>query len=187
VTRFFLFLIAASIGAAQQLSVGVKVGARLTNDVEGWANSESRRYVVGPMVELRLPHRFAVEGDVLYSRLGYTSFAESPFYAVTNRVRGNVWEFPVVAKYRLGAPYLLGGYAPRRLTSTYRAPVESSSITHGLVAGGGVDLAAGRLRFSPEVRYVRWNADAIGVYGSHGFYVEGAQNEVKLLLGIAWR
>ena len=49
---FFLLLIIPSF--SQSLAIGVKGGIRATNDVEGSGTSESKLYLVGPAVEVKL-------------------------------------------------------------------------------------------------------------------------------------
>ena len=65
---FGFFLLSASILSAQNFSFGAKGGALLTDPAERF--DESRRYIVGPVFELRLPGRMAVEANALYSRFG---------------------------------------------------------------------------------------------------------------------
>jgi hypothetical protein len=55
-----------------------------------------------------------------------------------------------------------------------------------LVVGGGIQFSIGRLRLSPGVRYTHWNNTPItGVYGD-GPSWESTQNQVDILVGIAW-
>jgi len=147
---------------SQSVSVGIKVGARLSEEFSGSfgaISDESKRYTVGPMVDLKLPLRFSLEFDALYQPVGYT-VQNFDFDFVTSRERSNSWEFPIIAKYRLPGfsrlqPYAGVGYAPRvvhgsridgqidydlqghiiavsstRLDTTY-------DTTHGLVIEGG--------------------------------------------------
>jgi len=53
----FVFLLAGQTCLGQSVSIGVKAGGRLTDDMSsiGSATSESKRYIVGPMVEFGLP------------------------------------------------------------------------------------------------------------------------------------
>jgi hypothetical protein len=103
----FILLMAAAPAFGQRLALGVKGGIRASDDLlYGSATSESKRYVVGPMVEILLPHRLGVEVDALYRRFGYRSAAGSPFGSFAERNRGNSWEFPMLLKYRFaGRPY----------------------------------------------------------------------------------
>src|SRR5436190_5859676 len=97
------FLCIGSAGA-QLVSVGVKGGVSITEP--GRYNDESKRYIVGPSVEFRLPFRFAAEIDALYMRTGSSSrffFLDSTGIAgittdIRTRTRGNSWEFPVLGK-----------------------------------------------------------------------------------------
>lgn len=60
-------------------------------------------------------------------------------------------------------------------------------VSHGLIAGGGVDLPIGHFRISPEVRYTRWFNRSFDEYGSHGFSLQSPQNRVEILVGIWWK
>src|SRR4051812_15902078 len=116
------------IASAQLVSFGVKGGVSLT-DPDRY-KGESKRYIVGPSVEVRLPLGFAVEVDALYRRVG-SSFSyifptlnpdgtpANMTIANYNRQRGNSWEFPILAKYYFRSrssawqPFLATGYAFR--------------------------------------------------------------------------
>ena len=207
--RLFLAVFCVTIScAAQPLTLGVKGGLRLTGDLNGNGNSESRPYLVGPMVEVHLPLHLAFEFDALYHRFGLSETTSGSFGSFTTRARANSWEFPLVLKYRLTAPavhpYLAFGYAPRKtegatqnLSGTYlvgnpivQVPFAFGGTTsfpndHAWLAGGGVEWHCGQLRIMPEVRYLRWNANRIySVYG--GLDLSRSQNEVQLLVGIGW-
>jgi hypothetical protein len=99
--------VATGLLSAQPVSIGVLGGAPLVDQTNG--NDESRPYLVGPSVEVRLPAGFAIEADALYQRIGNTSsFALLESFigagvaittAETTRTRANQWEFPVLGKY----------------------------------------------------------------------------------------
>jgi len=206
---FFSILFLSAAASAQLVTFGVKGALRATNDVEGSAGSESKIYSVGPSVEVGLPHRFSFEYDALYNRFGY-SYSSTDFIGEVQfgRSRGNSWEFPLLMKYRLTggaiAPYVLAGYAPRTMSGDVvytgfsflqlggpAAPYRFSynqpyGVSHGLVAGGGIRIPAGRLRITPEVRYLRWKDSPYDEEGSRGFYIFVPQNEVRVLVGIGW-
>jgi hypothetical protein len=203
-------LILSAAAPAQLLTLGVRGALRATNDVEGFATSESKIYSVGPNIEVGLPHRFSFEFDALYNRFGY-SYASTDILGEANigRSRANSWEFPLLMKYRLTggaiAPYVLAGYAPRTMSGTVvytgfsftslggpAAPYRFSQnqpcgVSHGLVAGGGIRVPAGRLRITPEVRYLRWKDSPYDEEGSRGFYIFVPQNEVQILVGVGWK
>src|SRR6266498_1685747 len=95
--RIPVLMLAVSSCTAQHFAVGVKVGSRLTGDLEGTAVSESRLYIAGPAVEVGLTRRFGVEVDALYRRFGYRSGNSDSFGGfVQTSERAHVWEFPMV-------------------------------------------------------------------------------------------
>ena len=203
--RLVFFLLLTFPSFSQSIAIGVKGGIRATNDVEGSGTSESKRYLVGPAVEVILPFRIAVEVDALYSRFGLRS-GTGGFYGYTiQSQRANSWEFPILGKFRLVRPFFVeAGYVPRTMSgSTHsdsflidingKQPRQTGDrkadyqLTHGLLAGGGVDLPFGRLRLSPEFRYTRWLNRSFDIEGSHGFSLKPAQNRVEILVGIWWK
>jgi len=167
------------------------------------------------MLELRLPWRLGVEFDALYRRFGYTSRFQSCCASSITRERSNSWEFPLIAKYRfpmpLAHPFAGVGYDPRTVrgadvsSGSYLSGITANPpasiytyyfnqrsrthypVTHGVVISGGIDLGKGRLRISPELRYVHWSAPFLDQTGGDGSYrIQSVQNEVFVLVGIAW-
>jgi hypothetical protein len=207
----FLVLASLSPAIAQSISVGLKAGARLGDefsDTNGTLHDESKRYTLGPMVDLKLPFRFSLELDALYRPVGYT-VQNFDFNFFTSRERSSSWEFPIVAKYRLPgalriAPYVGVGYAPRvvygsrvdgqidydlqghiiRVSSTKSDTTYDA--THGMVIEGGVTIPVSHLHISPEIRYTRWNSPFLDHQGSHGFGYFSQQDQVELLFGLTW-
>jgi hypothetical protein len=208
--RFLSIFFLSAAASAQMLTVGVKGAIRATNDVEGYGTSESKLFSVGASIELGLPHRFSFEADALYHRFGYSYTSNGLLGELQiGRSRANSWEFPLLVKYRLTsravAPYVLAGYSPRHMTgeivySGYSfsypggpaAPYRFSypqpfGTSHGLVFGGGLRIPGGRLRLTPEVRYIRWKDSPYDEEGSRGFYILVPQNEVQVLVGVGWQ
>src|ERR1700685_1917835 len=115
----FYFLITAGILAScvsfgQTISVGVIGGARVGDDLTGaGVTSVSKRYVVGPALDIGLPLGFGIEVDALYRREGFQGYFNSGFV----EEHANSWEFPLLLKYRLPVPLVKPfaevGYAPR--------------------------------------------------------------------------
>lgn len=196
-----VLIIIPCVASGQLVTVGVKGGIELvptTNDT-----NQSKRYVVGPSVEVRLPARFAIEADALYQRVGSDSryLFQTPEGTVSymNRERGNSWEFPVLGKYYFRSrvsnwqPFVATGYALRTIdihantvtiyptgTSATNETVENrhgTGLGVGAVAATGVRLNAGRIALAPEVRYTRWSDNANNSRRS---------NSAKLLLGITF-
>ena len=211
-----LFLLALCAGA-QTFTFGVLGGVRATGSFTGDLNDESRRYVVGPSADLRLPLHFSLEVDALYRRFGYSYTFVVPIVPgslTVTRERDSSWEFPVLAKFHLpirGHPFAGIGAAPRILsgrvdqsgyTTDFFTGLPAEPFTHsyktsydptaGLVTAGGVELGIGSLRFTPQVRYTRWNArfldEAVRNYGFLGIETyQAPQSQVDVMIGIGWR
>lgn len=113
----FLFL-SAYIARAQPIAIGVEGGLQTTGDVSGTLSPESKRYIVGPKLEVRLPWRLSFEFDALYRDIGFTGHGESCCGSSITRERDSSWEFPMIVKYRLPGvarlrPFVGTGYDPR--------------------------------------------------------------------------
>lgn len=207
-------LLASCVCFGQPVSVGVIGGVRATDDLdEGGARSVSKRYAVGPSVELGLPFGLAVEADAIYRRAGIQASASNGDYNIFVHEHANLWEFPVLLKYRIpvsvAKPFLEVGYV-RRITGgdigrkvtgnlpnwpgmTYSTYYSNWYDSNGVVVGGGVQFALGHLRLAPTVRYTRWTGDtATGAFGgAHAIFSgqpwQSNQNQVDVLLGVAWK
>ena len=111
--RYFSFLVfvCAPILSAQTLSLGVKGGGRFTDPAE--RADESRRYIVGPSLEVGFGRRVGLEVDALYSRFRAANAGEA--------VRGHSVEFPVLGKFYFAdrqsavRPYASSGFAFRNI------------------------------------------------------------------------
>jgi hypothetical protein len=160
---------------AQLVSFGVKGGVPLTNAFDTARTgsltylSNTKRYLVGGALELRLPLGLGVEFDALYKRLNYESTAGSQTVAT----RANSWEFPLLFKLRASSPairpFLTAGPSFRHLSGlrsflsdplgipleTNRPAELENRFSTGLTVGGGLELG-GRFRLVPEIRYTRW-------------------------------
>ena len=204
-------------GQAQRVSFGVKGGLTGMNGFSGFAtNSETRAYTLGPMVEVKLPRSLAIEADVLYRRMGYTSSVS--YFGLTDitRMRAHAWDVAALLKYSgsRGAvrPYLAAGVALRRFSGVAgtrqtfghlpysgtivdtTSPLEAKYLLErdpvGLAAGAGLQFKTGRLRIGPEVRYTRWLSRAVDEPGSQysgGFHpLFSSQNQIDFLLGLSF-
>lgn len=171
---------------SQPVSVGVKGGVPITDAFATFRGNESyyatntKRYLVGPAVQINLPARFAVEADALYKRLGYQYNAFAP-QTVTATTVANSWEFPFLVKYSLlpgpVRPFVGAGGSVRHisgieqvrttvlaagslLNTTVNPAAEFNRTTDaGFVFGGGVEFKFGRVRIAPEFRYTRWGSE----------------------------
>jgi hypothetical protein len=136
----------------------------------------------GAAVEARVSHHVAIEADALYQRLGFSSVFEmaSPSSGLLfsfSKTTASRWEVPIVGKYRFGHVFALAGGAIDGVAAVHsEADIGSRSflghvgVQHtafddsgqmtkgpraGVVAGGGVELRAGRFRVAPQLRVTR--------------------------------
>jgi len=220
---FLLFLTPSTSAVAQEFHFGVKGGVPLTDYFESGPgprsgrfadfSSPTRRYTVGPSFELRLNDRVGIEVDALYKRIGYSgrSFCGLrcqpqlpcqtclPIRGISTfeDVKGNSWDFPMMAKFRFGQrlhPYLAGGFVLRRVGSLdvrgvntsqelqsgriINTPFTSglpSDTLAGLTVAAGIEFGISRLRLLPEFRYTGWTQN-----GDPRF----EPNQAEFLLGI---
>lgn len=164
--RRVVFVLSLTAGLAPALDfgvgIGVKGGVPSTDLLKAYgvatgsppALSSGDNYIVGPVVELRLPFGFAFEADGFYRGTTYT--ASSPG-SVTTTIKASSWEIPYLAKFRfpipLLKPFVLAGGAYRTFNDL---PSQITPTHNAFVAGGGLELRLGRLRLSGEGRYLRW-------------------------------
>jgi hypothetical protein len=199
----------------QFLGLGVTGGARLSDETFGNINTESKRYIFGPRMDVHLPRHFFVEVDALYRLFGFTAYQQSAVTNVLIRERANSWEFPVILKYRYTGyrthPFLGAGYAPRfvhgndvangaSLTGirsgipiyTYLINQQSKTsypVSHGAVVSGGVEFVAGPVHISPELRYTHWTPPFLNFNESGilgGYKYNSDRNELLVLVGVTW-
>jgi hypothetical protein len=188
----------------QHLIIGAKAGLRLTGDTPQYLVSNSKRYIVGPSVDLELPFNFAFEANALYSRLGNTLYIPSVANEFYIRTIADSWTFPLLVKYRLplerAQPFLSVGFAPRHASgkiSTIHYGYYPGDVTfsltgwdardHASVFGGGLEARFWHLRFAPEIRYLRWKIPSSPSSWNVAFYLRPPHSyEAQFLLGIGW-
>jgi len=176
---------AASAAYAQHLSVGLVGGVPFTGSFSDFTSattelagaveatfstrtySNSNEYIVGPMVEVRLPLSLAIEVDALYRPLELSTQAPAsgtgaPFgtTSIQSSQTFSSWEFPVLGKYRLPLapvlkPFVEAGPNFREVSSSL-----SWLSGKGFVLGGGLEVKIARLRIAPAIRYTHWGSDA---------------------------
>jgi hypothetical protein len=209
--RYLALILFSGSMLAQSLALGVKGGVPLSDAFKvasGGPVSYStitRRYTVGPTVEVGLPLiGFRVEADALYRRMGWDSSRAGTalLESYVSTVRAGAWDFDVLLKRRLlGAlvvhPYLGGGAAFRRLFTTretflFPGPpsrfvtkqmideVRRKNIA-GLVFSAGVELG-GPLRIAPEFRYTRWLMNNV----TGPFPIGTEANQAEVLVSITF-
>jgi hypothetical protein len=144
----------------------------------------ARTLLLGPTLEVRLPLGLSVEADALYrqihlgtlqttntlSRVGSVTF---PITGTSSRF--NLWEFPVLAKYRLPVPllkpYLEAGPSFRAVSASLAEHMSGNGITAGI----GVETHVGPMRISREVRFTHWGGDGAN---SNPYRLAAYPNEV---------
>lgn len=200
-----LLFVAGACLFAQPIGVGIRGGIPLTDLFDTVGNSGSNvlrtstdRFIVGPMVELRLPFGLAVEGDALYSRANLSG-ATSQFLLGSTNLDANSWEFPVVLKKKFGGanaiaasvrPYVEAGASFRRLSGLGSLPSfitgnQNGSVdtnNTGFVAGGGVEVKVLFLRVAPEIRFTRWGSD--NFVGGLANIFKTNRNQGQFLVGL---
>jgi hypothetical protein len=184
-----LLTLAAGL-CAQPIGIGVKGGVPLTDLFDSESNAidtETKRYIIGPMVELRLPAGLAIEADALYSRAKFSSVFGAAGSILTAPFDTDSWEFPILLKYKFGAastvgasarPYIGAGASFRRLSGvssigsfiTGNRSGEVDRNNTGFVAGGGVEVKVLFIRVAPEFRFTYWGTD---------HFTEGLANILK--------
>lgn len=198
---FLLLSVVSAVGAlAQPIGVGIKAGVPLTDTFSDVSNftSDTKRYILGPMVELRLPAGFAIEGDALYNKTDLSGPLSAIGSIFTSVVNTNSWEFPVLLKKKFGPntpgvsirPYVEAGATFRYLSGLSDLP---AFITNGrgvdknntgFTAGGGVEFKLLFLRVSPELRYTRWGTDTFT--GGLANIWQTNKNQGQFLVGISF-
>jgi len=210
-TFAFLFGALTTAASGQHLAVGVKGGVPLLDAFEQTTSLpffqhytfNTKRYTVGPAVDVSLPLKLRFEADALYTRLDYDSTVMGIDTLTRSATRANSWQFPLLLKKEIPVervqPFGDIGYALRHVSGTSHIvnivfpalitnqTVDSPELVHawvnGFVVGGGLAFQAGPLKFSPEVRYTRW-ADA-NLRSTNGAF-QSNLNQADFLLGIAW-
>lgn len=155
-----LFLMAASLFAADHLSVGLRAGLPLGDAFESATSGQFKltghnRFLIGPTVELRLPAGFGVSFDILYRRYNFETVSST---GTTNNGSGQ-WEFPLMLRYRFPGvivrPFVGGGPTFQKLTGI----TTPKSSTAGLALGAGLDIKVPFFHITPELRYTRRFSD----------------------------
>jgi hypothetical protein len=139
-SKLSLLILLSSAACFAQLpfSIGVKAGVPITDSFTGNSTefgvstvTSSRTYIIGPMIELKLPFNLSVEADGLYrpyNAMG--SIGASNHFNNTY----SVWEFPVLAQYRfafpIAKPYIEAGPSFRTSTSAISF-ISNSGFTAG--------------------------------------------------------
>ena len=186
----------SSAFALGPFSIGVKGGVSLTDafsDQTGTSfgatqrtYSDARDYIVGPMVELRLPFGLGVEADGLYRPLSFATQLSNGAGTGSSSERIASWEFPILAKYRFGFPlvhpYVEAGPSFRTVGGNFG----SSLSDKGFTGGAGIEVNALLLRVAPEFRYTHWGNDSAPNPNAGGGVIPSNRNQVEFLVGLSF-
>ena len=178
--RTWLFMAATALSlSAQPIGLGIKGGLPFNDLFESRSTAveaQTKRYVIGPMVELRLPAGFAIEADALYSQANFSSLLAGAGSVITAPFDTNSWEFPILLKKKFGGadavaasvrPYVGAGASFRRLSGistigsfiTGNRSGEVDRNNTGFVVGGGLEVRALFVKIAPELRFTYWGTD----------------------------
>jgi hypothetical protein len=177
-----LFLCLSTVLCAQQISLGVVGGGSLTpsfttqNVATGQDSlpfqrfySPSNDYIVGAMMEFRLPLHLSLEVDGLFRKLHFTTAGVEPDGTLNSVSPSPVitWEFPALAKYRFARsktnPFIEAGPSFRTAGN-----LNGTNPSHyGITAGVGVEMHLGAIDLAPVVRYTRWAPDSVSAGIAH--------------------
>src|SRR5487761_1964437 len=133
---FAAILLTSLFCVAQSITLGVIGGGRLTGNVDSYNTDESKRYIVGPSLEVGLPLGFQIEADGLYQRSGYQislsgGSAPDQLNCTCSREHDYIWEVPLVLKYTIPTPglkpFVLAGGARRTISGAYNYYNSSTS------------------------------------------------------------
>ena len=163
----------APLASAQHISVGIVGGFPLSDGLSGstFTNvdtvshifSDSHNYLVGPMVDIRLPLSLGIEVDALYHPVNVTTDL-TVIPSTTTRTSSNpaTWEFPVLGKYRLPLLPVIRPFIEAGPSFRTRNPSLSYLSSKGFSIGAGLEVKILRLRIAPALRYTHWGSDAQG-------------------------
>ncbi len=184
---FVLFSAAGVVSAAHLdfgVGVGVKGGFPFTDLLKAVTSnpvpnlSQENNYIVGPVLELRLPFGFAIEGNGLYRG---TNYVVANAGNLPTTINSSSWEIPYLAKFRFPIPLLKPFVSAGGAYRVFNDLPSGVTATHNaFVAGGGLELRIGRLRLSGEARYLHWGeppANAI---------VRLTQSQGEVLFGVVF-
>jgi len=177
--------------SAQKITLGVLAGGSLTDDYRNasftfsdgstrYARNASQWFMIGPTLDFGLTDNVSAEVNAIRRRIRSTEVT----------ILGQPLELPNVTIYQFG-PFLNDGFTWQISTlGKYKfsgtrvrpftelgfsfLPMENRDQT-GITAGSGVELPAGRVSFTPTIRYTRWlNNNELGAVA----------NQLQFLVGI---
>jgi hypothetical protein len=197
--RIFLFLLAIPAAFGQLFSAGIKVGVPMTDSFADITSpglstgqlihsfSDSKKFIVGPMVELHLPFGISIAADGLYRPLRLTMISTNPGIAATGQNSANYasWEVTPVLRYRFLHTPIVKPFAESGPSFRFvETPLDHNLSDRGFTLGGGVEVKLLLIRITPELRFTRWGNDHNVV---PTFPLQSGQNQAEFLVGFAFK
>ncbi|HUP02871.1 MAG TPA: outer membrane beta-barrel protein [Bryobacteraceae bacterium] len=191
-----LALLGAVAAVAQPVGFGV-IGGMPLADAFSASNgftfhTNSKSYILGADLELRLPLGLGLEANALYHPLSSSGTGSGNMESVS----GHSFEFPIMAKYRFPSkivkPFVEGGVSFGTLSGLTETVASGLGVTNkpatsnnpvGVVLGGGVDIHALILHIAPEIRYTRWDK---ALFTDPTSVMQGSQNQAEFLVDIVF-
>ncbi len=173
-------LLLAPIACAQHLGFGIRAGVPLTSAFSTGGLNETDRFLIGPMIELRLPI-VSVEADALFNSDSYL-----PQTTATSRASASSWEFPILGKVRLPLAPIVKPYGEAGLSfRTFTGLSLNAPSNKGFVIGAGIDIHAVVLHITPELRYTRWGGNGPVTPNAFFSVLQANQNQFEFLVGLS--
>ncbi len=212
-TLFAFGVMAGTASAQLPVGVGIKVGTPLTeaynvansvisgSSIPNAYSSNAKDFLIGPMVEFRLPFSIAIEADALYRSVGFrrlpviTGVIISPTpitgpvsTAAAVNIDANAWEFPILLKYKfkgipLVKPYLGAGMSFKRITGIDNIVELTHKTSTGVVLEGGLEFKLLLLRITPEIRYTGY---PVASFEAPGNLLKANKNQLAFLVGFSF-
>lgn len=152
------------------------------------SSSDAGDYLVGGIVEVRLPKHLSIEADGIYRPLNFRNFTSSVRLGSAPSNKVLTWEFPVLLKGRfVRIPVLPSAEAFAEVGPSFRLASNRNDTrpsNHGATGGLGIETILGPLSVSPAFRYTRWGADPAARIP---YVPRTMPNQVESLIDLRWR
>jgi hypothetical protein len=186
-----LLACAPSVFALGPLSFGLRAGAPLTDAFHAAStgnplySADTKRYTIGPSIELRLPFRTSVVFDILYKRLSYDVTTTEPGGATVQRsVTAGSFEFPLLVRHRfssgLAQPFVEAGPTFNKLTGVADVIELKKDSVAGVAFGTGLEFKTPIIRLATEIRYTRRGKN----FDVPTCLLSSNPNQVEFLIGL---
>jgi hypothetical protein len=123
--------------------------------------SDSKDFIVGPMVAVHVPLGFSVEFDALYRPLHLAnSTLVAPSTNLSSSATVGTWEFPLLLQYRFIPTPIIKPLVEVGPSFRAGSGQDASPSHHGLTLGAGLEAKILKLRITPQLRFTRWGGDS---------------------------